>query len=328
MHIGEDVMRNLDVWRQGHRHALHVAGCALAGVVSGATAAGVVQPFDVVRTRLQADCAQGMKRGAFATLGVVVREAEAKGRSVQRALWQGARPGMVRLGVGSGTYFLMLQYWKRFFEKQMPDGTKRMAPMGALCAGGLSGLCTSVVLTPLSVVKTRAEFGSGVAAGASGRVPGPLRQLVGIARTEGLRGCFKGLVPTMGTTAPFSALYLTIYQNTRRRLMPALGEDKAAVVNFTSGLLAATGAATITQPMDVLRTRTQLGLADASGLRGVARTLSQVVRTQGPKALFTGLGPRAARRGVQTAIVWALYEELAPRLSAALTGSGGVGTFH
>ena len=73
---------------------------------------------------------------------------------------QGAVPAMVRLSAGSGTYFLLLQFWKQFFERQMPDGTRRMQPSGALCAGGLSGLCTSFVLTPLSLLKTRAEYRS------------------------------------------------------------------------------------------------------------------------------------------------------------------------
>lgn len=32
-----------------------------------------------------------------------------------------------------------------------------LGPAGSFYAGGMSGLCTSIVLTPFTVVKTRAE---------------------------------------------------------------------------------------------------------------------------------------------------------------------------
>ena len=75
---------------------------------------------------------------------------------------------------------------------------------------------------------------------------GTIRQLGSIARVEGVRGVFKGLVPTMGTTVPFSALYLTLYQHTRRELSQRYPGNSTAI-NFLSGMAAATGACTITQ---------------------------------------------------------------------------------
>jgi solute carrier family 25 protein 38 len=97
-------------------------------------------------------------------------------------------------------------------------------------------------------------------------------------------------------------------------------------VNLMSGLVGATAATLLTQPSDVVRTRVQLGLGTAgatgaAAAAGAARanaweTLRAALRSGGPGALLTGAAPRIAKRSLQTALVWTLYEELVPALSA------------
>ncbi|KAF5825299.1 mitochondrial carrier domain-containing protein, partial [Dunaliella salina] len=77
-----------------------------------------------------------------------------------------------------------------------------------------------------------------------------------ISRVEGPKGLFKGLLPTMLTNAPFSALYYMFYSGLKDKLS---GQERPqAVVNFSSGVVAAMGATVFTQPADVVRTRMQV----------------------------------------------------------------------
>lgn len=74
---------------------------------------------------------------------------------------------------------------------------------GELCLPFLTGIAralASTLLCPVTVVKTRMEYGG---AGAV-RYKDTWDALSSIARAEGPRGLFRGLVPTVMTTAPFS----------------------------------------------------------------------------------------------------------------------------
>ena len=92
-------------------------------------------------------------------------------------------------------------------------------------------------------------------------------------------------------------------------------------VNFVSGTLAAVAATVLTQPADVVRTRMQLNLGSVGGggagaapqtTLGVFR---QVLSEHGVRGLLAGAAPRVAKRTLQTALLWTLYEELYPALT-------------
>jgi solute carrier family 25 protein 38 len=109
--------------------------------------------------------------------------------------------------------------------------------------------------------------------------------LATIARSEGPRGLYRGLGPTVLTNAPFSALYYMFY--TRLKSALASDEHPQAAVNFVSGVVAATAATLLTQPADVVRTRMQLSLAGTTGADAWS-TFGKVLKAAGPSALLTG----------------------------------------
>lgn len=236
---------------------------------------------------------------------------------------------------------------------------------------------SAAVMSPVTLVKTRMEYGGPNHIAYKNTADA----LATIARTEGPSGLFRGLMPTVLTNAPFSALYFMIYTQLKAALGTWQGQSSSSgggstgsgwnstAINFVSGVCAATAATLLTQPTDVVRTRMQLGLPGTA--RGDAlSTLGHVLRSRGPNALLTGrcwtarpdalllqgegcwrLGrlphfgrlvdscetcsaptvvflllllllmsagaaPRVLKRTLQTALVWTLYEELLPRLSA------------
>jgi solute carrier family 25, member 38 len=378
---------------------------AIAGGAAGAFISACVQPLDVLRTRLQAEAALGQAtRSAAAVLrGIVASEGarglwRGTGPTVVR-LSAGAALNFVALERLKAAALSRAAAARDAVEEQEQQakaagggGGDKQANAGAVAGnsgkqqqhhrhhhhaphlgvwqaaavGGLARALSAAVMSPVTLVKTRMEYGgpgtagaaasaargaaagSAAAAAAAPRYRNTFHALATIAREEGgLRGLFRGAGPTVMTNAPFSALYYLFYTRLQAALGPAAnaaaserhghhhhqgaaaagaldssrdspsGVVPAFAVNFVSGVIAATAATLATQPTDVLRTRMQLGLGAGGGAASAADALGQVLRAQGPSALLTGAGPRVVKRVLQTALVWTLYEELVPRLTAA-----------
>ena len=91
--------------------------------------------------------------------------------------------------------------------------------------------------------------------------------------------------------------------------------------NFLCGVCAGVMASVVTQPFDLVKTRTQLTAVtvnqaysggSAQNSRSMLRAFSNVVVADpgGFAALFQGLTPRIARRSLSAAISWTLFEQV------------------
>lgn len=292
---------------------------AMSGSVSGAFVSACVQPLDVIRTRMQADSA----RGASNVSTVRTFQAILKGGGV-RDFWRGTQPTVIRLGIGAGLHFFFLESLKPIFETRDEWGRPHLSPMGAVLTGGLSRAMAALVSCPITVVKTRMEY-AGSEAVMNRSVPvykNTADALRTIFKAEGARGLYVGLVPTIASNVPFSAIYYMLYTRLQARLKrhEATASLPKTAVNFSSSMVAAVGATLVTQPLDVVRTRMQLNLASRAGTLAV---LQGVVASGGLSSLFVGSLPRSLKRTLQTALVWTLYEEISPLLHKFTTAAQG-----
>jgi solute carrier family 25 protein 39/40 len=145
---------------------------------------------------------------------------------------------------------------------------------------------------------------------------------------------FRGLGPTLLRVVPFSMIYWTAYESTKRHLRaPAaapLGTAAAAAaaaespesrsrrigVSFVSGLAAGSVAATFTTPLDVVKTRVQIRMYSAEEapagrveLRSRAwATAAAIWKQDGWRGFFVGLTPRVAKVAPSCAIMISTYE--------------------
>jgi solute carrier family 25 protein 38 len=144
-----------------------------------------------------------------------------------------------------------------------------------------------------------------------------------IFRTEGLRGFFSGFGATAMRDAPYAGLYVVFYEQSKKRLsllvqeVPLAGEvpvgmrsSTSASINFGSGMLAAGLATAITNPFDAIKTRIQLQPKEYLNIVHAGR---KMIRNDGFKSLFDGLGLRMGRKAVSSALAWTVYEELIRR---------------
>lgn len=252
-------------------------------------------------------------------------------------------------------YFTAYDELKEHMEAGAPPGSALHA-MAPLAAGGLARTAAATVVSPLELIRTKMQgpaaarllrpatagagrgagwgvLGAGVAgwrvAAAAGT--GLRRALAEEVRAGGLRSLWRGVVPTLWRDVPFSMVYWLGYEQARSAAMHALtaGEGLETVsdrflVSFLAGAASGSLAATLTAPLDVVKTRVQVqayelqqlrrpGTAAVGGARALADTstvavLARIVAEEGAGALFAGLAARLAKVAPACAIMISSYE--------------------
>lgn len=316
-----------------------------SGATSGCISTLALQPLDVIKTRMQMSAAYNRSvhlqtalslqhnSSAAETLRGIIRHDRVSG------LWRGVAPSVLRNTLGVGVYFMSLNALTSHFSS--PDGT--LSDASTFASGASARSLAVILLCPLSVVKTRMETVE-----YSKVYKGIFHAFTSIARQEGRRGLFSGLVPAIIRDAPFSAMYMLIYLRTKESLGRAVGlqdnrsgivrnlsqprqeqsatgmqADKSIsrsseqsltrIVNFASGAFGGGLATLLTQPQDVVKTRMQLSqkFADGSPSRysGVTEATRRVFNEEGFYGFFRGSSPRFLKRILGSAITWMVFEE-------------------
>lgn len=142
---------------------------------------------------------------------------------------------------------------------------------------------------------------------------------------EGAKGFFSGFGATAVRDAPYAGLYVVFYEWSKQYLNRFSGNRDtsttgpsakvAATINATSGVAAAGLATTITNPFDAVKTRLQLM---PRKYHNMVRATRIMLKEDGAKAFFDGLGLRIGRKAISSALVWTVYEELIGRAEERL----------
>ena len=113
--------------------------------------------------------------------------------------------------------------------------------------GAVSRASIATLLNPISVVKTRLEYGGGPE---YKRSVG--RMLVDITKKEGVKGLFSGIVPTILRDAPFSGLNLLVFMKARE-FTASLAEKQGREVSSYDTLLCGAFAGASVRPFSFKR---------------------------------------------------------------------------
>jgi len=132
----------------------------------------------------------------------------------------------------------------------------------SLIAGVGSGSLASVVCAPLDLVRTRMQVAGGLQ-GNSAKNAKIIQSIREIYRSEGMRGCFRGLGATLATVPAFWGIYFPLYECFKTRILDLSsyygdgGHNHHAMVHLSSAMAAGAVADVICNPMFVVRTRMQ-----------------------------------------------------------------------
>lgn len=271
----------------------------LAGALAGTTVDLSLYPLDTLKTRLQS------RKGLLRSGGL-------------SGIYRGLSSVLVGSAPGASLFFITYESTKTLLGGK--EGGARGAGVHML-AGSLGEVAACAVRVPTEVVKQRAQAGQHATSAAALRAILASRGAVGLAGVWGQ--LYRGWGITVVREVPFTVIQFPLWeflkaQARRRRdtTSPSPSQlhdpkgggkekDIGALESAFYGSIAGAIAAGLTTPLDVLKTRVML----AEGARpSVRRILAGIVREEGPRALFSGVGPRVAWISVGGAIFLGSYQ--------------------
>ncbi|PSC74855.1 Isocitrate lyase [Micractinium conductrix] len=275
---------------------------AVAGSIGGVVEACMLQPIDVMKTRLQLD-QSGQYKGMIHCGRTIAAEEGVK------SLWKGLTPFVGQLTLkyalrmGSNAFFLELMRDK---DGKLSQGARLGAGLGAGVSEAL------LIVTPFEVVKTRLQQQRGNDR-ALLKYKGPVHTALMVAREEGVMKLWSGATATtirQGSNqmslfwgkSVCDGIFFDKHEGDGKVLSPA---QSAA-----SGFVAACIGPILNNPFDVVKTRMQAASKGGPQYNGFFHCLSSIAKTEGMAALWKGLVPRLARTPPGQAIVWSVSDQI------------------
>ncbi|GJN06200.1 hypothetical protein PR202_ga23904 [Eleusine coracana subsp. coracana] len=158
-----------------------------------------------------------------------------------------------------------------------------LAVLGGLCyelprcraegsiAGGTAGVVVETALYPIDTIKTR------------------LQAARGGSKIE-WKGLYSGLAGNLAGVLPASAIFVGVYEPTKRKLLDTLPENLSAVAHFTAGAIGGIAASLVRVPTEVVKQRMQTGQ-----FRSAPDAVRLIIAKEGFKGLY------AAKRDLKDA---------------------------
>ncbi|XP_037951523.1 mitochondrial 2-oxoglutarate/malate carrier protein-like [Teleopsis dalmanni] len=266
------------------------------GGLAGICGAIIVQPFDVVKTRMQVSVTSSGKnefnssfhcaQTIFASEGVLGLY-----RGLSAAILRQATYTTTRLGIYT---YLNGQYEKTYESKP--------TVLASMLIGVVAGSIGAMVGTPTEVALIRMQ--------ADGRLPPAERRnytnvfnaLSRVIKEEGVASLYRGCFPTTVRAAIVNVSQLASYTQFKMFFNKQLNMPDGFKVQFASSMLSGLLTTLTSMPMDMAKTRIQSmkivdGKAEYSGSLDV---LLKVVRKEGVFAPWKGITPYFLRLGQHT----------------------------
>lgn len=272
----------------------------LAGAITGGLEICITYPTEYVKTQLQLDQKSGDQRQFKGIKDCVMKTYKANGvkglyRGLDVLLYGSIPKSAVRFGAFEE------------LKKRSLDERGNLSPVNRMLCGAGAGITEAIfAVTPMETVKVKFINDR---ASQKPRFKGFLHGMKCIHADSGFKGFYQGLSPTILKQGSNQAIRFyvmeTLYDWWR-------GGDPTKPVNtlVTGCFGAIAGAASVfgNTPIDVVKTRMQ-GL-DASKYKNTVDCFFQILRKEGPMALYKGTVPRLGRVCLDVAITFMIYKNL------------------
>ncbi|XP_025235590.1 solute carrier family 25 member 40 [Theropithecus gelada] len=209
----------------------------------------------------------------------------------------------------------------------------KVTPLQQMLASCTGAILTSLIVTPLDVVKIRLqaqnnplpkgkcfvysnglmdhlcvceEGGNKLWYKKPGNFQGTLDAFLKIIRNEGIKSLWSGLPPTLVMAVPATVIYFTCYDQLSALLRSKLGENET-YIPIVAGIVARFGAVTVISPLELIRTKMQSKKFSYTELH---RFVSKKVSEDGWISLWRGWAPTVLRDVPFSAMYWYNYEIL------------------
>jgi solute carrier family 25 uncoupling protein 8/9 len=175
-----------------------------AGMTAGSIAAGICNPTDLVKTRMQTKGGSNGK-GPLSVAAMVYRQDGIQG------LWKGTTPSMARAALLTASQCATYDEVKLLFVRNLGWDDN----LGThLMVSGIAGLVTTTITAPVDMIKTNMFVHS--------HYSGPMQCFADIWERQGMRGLFKGWGGNWMRQGPMTTVIFVVYE----KLRPLMGLDQ------------------------------------------------------------------------------------------------------
>ena len=270
---------------------------SLSGLAFGLISPLASQPFDTMKTKMQAD-ARFAGQSVFAVARNVVKADGALG------LYSGILPILASTGLQKSVLFAANAGGRRACEQSgVPALTEPIPLSGGLrpaivVGGAASALARTAVETPFELAKVRAQTGGSFVV-ASGSV-------LSVAQLAEL---YTGASATLGRATVMLVSFFAICDYAERAA-PGIA-SQPLLGGFLKGGVGATAAWAIAWPLEVVKSKVQGAEATAAAAfrhRGTLAVLRQIWLAEGAAGLYRGFVPGAMRSFVANGAGMAVYQ--------------------
>lgn len=263
----------------------------LAGSTAGAVEIAITYPAEFAKTRTQLN--QRLPSGQklpFPPFGP--------------QWYAGCTTLIIGNSIKAGVRFVAFDQYRRLLSDAEGNVSGPMTVVSGFLAGATESL---VAVTPFESIKTQLIDDR---KREKPRMKGFLHGSGLIFREQGVRGFFKGFVPTTARQAANSAVRFSAYTWLRQMAQSyvAPGEKLGTLGTFVIGGIAGTITVYATQPIDTVKTRMQA--IDSKGMyRNSIDCGVKIFKQEGVLKLWSGALPRLGRLMFSGGIVFAMYEK-------------------
>lgn len=193
-----------------HKYGLNHA---IAGSTAGLFSKTLMQPIDLIKTRMQVQDGRGKNeyKGIVDAFRSVVRN-----EGVINGLYRGLSANLIGSGVSWGCYFFAYNHFKEMYRRQFHYASKdKLPPYAHLACAAATGGVTSFVTNPIWLIKVRLQLQGKEVTDSTRVYRGVTDALVRIVRDEGVLALWRGLGPALVLTIN-PALQFTFYEQLKR----------------------------------------------------------------------------------------------------------------
>jgi len=276
------------------------------GGISGMLATCVVQPIDLIKTRMQLSGEGGGQKQHKTALHAAYNIAKTEGI---RGMYRGLTAGLLRQATYTTT---RLGVYQSLEEKYKQTYGVNPQFLGKALLGCSAGGIGAVVGTPAEVALIRMT--------SDGRLPPEQRRgyknvidaLLRISREEGVLTMWRGVQPTVIRAMVLNTAQLAGYSQAKESLIKSGYFKEGMKLHFVASCIAGFFSTAVSIPVDITKTRLQT-MKPVDGVypyKGTIDCAMKVVQKEGPLALWKGFMPYFMRLAPHTIITFVILEQL------------------
>ncbi|CAO3636841.1 unnamed protein product [Cunninghamella blakesleeana] len=200
----------------------HTCKTFISGMIAGSVATSITYPFDLLRTRFAVQGTTKHYTSIFQATRSIYSIEGIKG------FYPGIYPAIIQIMPYMGLLFASYDGLATAFKKLRDDDllSKQYKSTHDMLSGAISGIFSKTAVYPIDVVRKRLQvqgpyLSNYVVQSTKYTTESWFQCMKSIAKQEGFRSLYKGLIPSLVKVAPANAVTFLVFEETKKLFVPS-----------------------------------------------------------------------------------------------------------